>query len=155
MTREERKQVLGEVLGELDEEMRRIWEPVLTPMGNLLWVNTIEKYSQFRTPRFVHCGLKASPLLSGKKLFRCRNPSFGSGGVYQEKEVHWRNRKTAGIFEMFFVSKSRPSSMLQLRLFARNCRLAVGRTAAHSSFNDLQGVVLEQDPGHPEDFLVG
>eukprot|EP00971_Amphidinium_carterae_P206990 4106858-Amphidinium_carterae.1 len=54
MTREERRQVLGEVLGELDEEMRRIWEPVLTPMGNLLWVNKIENYSQFRTPRFVH-----------------------------------------------------------------------------------------------------
>eukprot|EP00971_Amphidinium_carterae_P293987 5836962-Amphidinium_carterae.1 len=23
-------------------------------MGNLLWVNKIENYSQFRTPRFVH-----------------------------------------------------------------------------------------------------
>eukprot|EP00971_Amphidinium_carterae_P331692 6465423-Amphidinium_carterae.1 len=38
---------------DLDEEMRRSWEPVLTPMGNLLWVNKIEGYSQFRTPRFV------------------------------------------------------------------------------------------------------
>eukprot|EP00971_Amphidinium_carterae_P169238 3352826-Amphidinium_carterae.1 len=34
--------------------MRRLWEPVLTPIGNLLWVNKIEGYSQFRTPRFVH-----------------------------------------------------------------------------------------------------
>eukprot|EP00971_Amphidinium_carterae_P308845 6137047-Amphidinium_carterae.1 len=54
MTREERKQVLGEVLGELDEEMKLLWEPVLTPMGNLLWINKIEKYSQFMTPRFVY-----------------------------------------------------------------------------------------------------
>eukprot|EP00971_Amphidinium_carterae_P195556 3880567-Amphidinium_carterae.1 len=27
MTREERQQMLGEVLGDLDEEMRRLWEP--------------------------------------------------------------------------------------------------------------------------------
>eukprot|EP00971_Amphidinium_carterae_P238107 4726956-Amphidinium_carterae.1 len=36
MTRQERQQVLGEVLGDLDEKMRRLWKPVLTPMGNLL-----------------------------------------------------------------------------------------------------------------------
>eukprot|EP00971_Amphidinium_carterae_P107162 2122797-Amphidinium_carterae.1 len=41
--------------------MRRLWEPVLTPMGNLLWVNKIEGYSQFRTPRFVHVMPKEPP----------------------------------------------------------------------------------------------
>eukprot|EP00971_Amphidinium_carterae_P167015 3309716-Amphidinium_carterae.1 len=32
MTREERRQVLKEVVSELDEEVRSMWEPVLTPM---------------------------------------------------------------------------------------------------------------------------
>eukprot|EP00971_Amphidinium_carterae_P268794 5332322-Amphidinium_carterae.2 len=54
MTREERRQVLKEVMSELDEEVRSMWEPVLTPMGNLLWINKVENYSQFRTPQFVH-----------------------------------------------------------------------------------------------------
>eukprot|EP00971_Amphidinium_carterae_P002746 54306-Amphidinium_carterae.1 len=54
MTKTERRQVLDEVKGELEEAVRRILEPVLTPMGKLLWINKIENYSQFRTPRFVH-----------------------------------------------------------------------------------------------------
>eukprot|EP00971_Amphidinium_carterae_P146758 2908533-Amphidinium_carterae.2 len=53
MTRDERREVLSEVLEELDEEVRNVWEPVLTPMGSLLWINKLEKYSQFRTPQFV------------------------------------------------------------------------------------------------------
>eukprot|EP00971_Amphidinium_carterae_P350566 6491623-Amphidinium_carterae.1 len=53
MTRDERRQVLSEVREELDEEVRNVWEPVLTPMGSLLWINKLEKYSQFRTPQFV------------------------------------------------------------------------------------------------------
>eukprot|EP00971_Amphidinium_carterae_P242365 4812353-Amphidinium_carterae.1 len=53
MTREERRQVLKEVVSELDEEVRSMWEPVLTPMGNLLWINKVENYAQFRTPQFV------------------------------------------------------------------------------------------------------
>eukprot|EP00971_Amphidinium_carterae_P167531 3319528-Amphidinium_carterae.1 len=32
MTRKERRQVLDEVITELDEEVRNFWEPVLTPM---------------------------------------------------------------------------------------------------------------------------
>eukprot|EP00971_Amphidinium_carterae_P238169 4728383-Amphidinium_carterae.3 len=54
MTREERRQVLTEVLSGLDEEVRDMWEPVLTPMGNLLWINKVGNYSQVRTPQFVH-----------------------------------------------------------------------------------------------------
>eukprot|EP00971_Amphidinium_carterae_P032876 647144-Amphidinium_carterae.1 len=56
MTREEKRQVLEEVRTELDEEVRNIWEPVLTPMGNLMWVNKLENYAQFRTPQFVKVG---------------------------------------------------------------------------------------------------
>eukprot|EP00971_Amphidinium_carterae_P033950 668313-Amphidinium_carterae.1 len=53
MTREEKRQVLEELRTELDEEVRNIWEPVLTPMRNLMWVNKLENYAQFRTPQFV------------------------------------------------------------------------------------------------------
>eukprot|EP00971_Amphidinium_carterae_P126835 2512999-Amphidinium_carterae.1 len=37
MTKEERRQVLEKVRTELDEEVRNIREPVLTPMGYLMW----------------------------------------------------------------------------------------------------------------------
>eukprot|EP00971_Amphidinium_carterae_P179389 3558243-Amphidinium_carterae.1 len=58
MTKEERRQVLDEVRTELDEEVRNFWEPVLTPMGNLMWVNKVHNYAQFRTPQFVRVGSK-------------------------------------------------------------------------------------------------
>eukprot|EP00971_Amphidinium_carterae_P245526 4875830-Amphidinium_carterae.2 len=57
MTKEEKRQVLEEVRTELDEEVRNIWEPVLTPMSNLMCVNKLENYAQFRTPHFVRIGL--------------------------------------------------------------------------------------------------
>eukprot|EP00971_Amphidinium_carterae_P006394 126141-Amphidinium_carterae.1 len=45
MTREKRRQIFKEVISKLDEEVRSMWEPVLAPMGNLLWINKVENYA--------------------------------------------------------------------------------------------------------------